>query len=95
MGILNEFEAFCHEHDILIHFVPNLTTRVRGYCYYDGQYYNVILNNKLCGYQLKTTTVHEITHIMNNHFHCSADQLFNCEKEANTIVRKIRYAWGG
>ena len=95
MNDRERFELFCHENNILIHFVGDLSTRIRGYCHYDGIYYNVVLNNKLCGTQLKKTTIHEIIHVMENHFDCSPEHIYKIEKEVDLMVQKMRYAWGG
>lgn len=88
MSEREQFEAFCYENNILIHMVDNLSTKVRGYCYYDGFYYNVVLNIKFCGVQLKKTTIHEIIHIMKNHFALNLSTLEVCEKEVNYLIEK-------
>ena len=43
----------------------------------------------------KKTTIHEVIHIMENHFDCSVGKLFNCEREVGILVDEMRYAWGG
>ena len=43
---MNEFEEFCYNHNIVIRYNQQLTSKVRGFCYYDGYEYNVhIFNN--------------------------------------------------
>lgn len=88
-----DFEAFCHKHNIVITLTNNLSTKIRGYCYYDGEFYNVILNSKHSGEQLKVTTIHEIIHVMEHHFSCKPDHIEHCEYEVQNIVRKLRYVW--
>ena len=98
-----KFETFCNQHDILIHFADDLTTKVRGYCYYDGIYYNVILNNKFDENQLRKTTVHEIIHVLEEHFLTAAKDVEKCEQEVEKIVEDLykefifefSYVWGG
>lgn len=87
------FELFCKENYILIHFVGNLSTTVKGYCYYDGFYYNVVLNNKLCSNQLKLTTIHEITHVMENHFLQSNENLFSIESFTKQRVKEFELVY--
>ncbi len=90
----DDFETFCHENNIVINLSESLSTRIRGFCYYDGEYYNVILNAKLSSAQLKKTTVHEIIHVMENHFECSPEYIDHTENEVQHIIEEIRYAWG-
>lgn len=86
------FESFCYENQIQIHYVHDMTTRIRGYCYYDGNYYNVVLNAKMCPVQIQKTTIHEIIHVMENHFNLTNDvsSIKDSEKQVSTILRSIR-----
>ncbi len=88
------FEEFCHSNNILIYYVDDLSTRIRGFCHYDGEYYNVLLNNKLCSNQIKKTTVHEIIHILENHFDCSPNYLEQCESEVDYLINEFKLSWG-
>lgn len=81
------FEEFCYNHDIVITHHDKLTTKVRGFCYYDGQYYNVVLNSRYSGEQLKQTTIHEIIHVLRDHFSCSIDDAWECERDVDAMIK--------
>lgn len=87
------FESFCFEHSILINIAEDLKTKIRGYCYYDGEHYNIIVNVKFDTFQLRKTTIHEIIHIMKNHFSCDVKDVEKCEKEVNEIIGRMRLAF--
>lgn len=84
-----DFDTFCINHGIIISMHDNLSTRVRGFCYYDGLYYNVVLNCRYDSLQLKTTTIHEIVHILRNHFSCSMHDAWECEREVKSLISII------
>ena len=83
------FEDFCAQHDILIHFNDQLSTRIRGFCYYDGAYYHVIINSRFTIYQQQKTFFHEVIHIMENHFSCDPDHQDQCEQQAKELVKEM------
>lgn len=82
-----DFETFCHNHDILINRVDSLSTKIRGFCYYDGQYYNVVLNNRFDSYQLRKTTIHEIIHVLQNHFSYDLEDAWAVEREVDAMIK--------
>lgn len=94
MGIGEQFEEFCYINNILINFVNDLNTSIRGFCYYDGEYFNIVLNANLCGYQLKKTTIHEIIHIMENHFEKKCEYMTKCEKEVEIKMKEYNFSYG-
>jgi len=81
-----DFDEFCNLHGINIKIKMNLGTTIRGFCYYDGESYHVFLNNRFSGSQLKTTTIHEIIHIMKDHFSCDPKYISKCEIEVDRII---------
>ena len=85
----DNFQDFCYLHNIVILFEESLPTKVRGFCYYDGFYYKVVLNAKLSHSQLQKTTIHEIVHVLENHFSCSTDDLHKCESEVDYILENL------
>lgn len=87
MRIGVSFEEFCYNHGIYINLNNNLDTKVRGFCYYDGKYYHVILNNRYDSQQLKKTTIHEIIHVLENHFSCHINDAWECEKEVKDMIK--------
>lgn len=89
MSEAERFETFCHSNNILINLVTDLSTKIRGYCYYDGYYYNVMLNAKLCGHQIQKTAMHEIVHVLQNHFVCPSYMVEEVEMEVDEIVNTI------
>lgn len=80
------FEEFCYNHGINIKQVDVMSTKVRGFCYYNNDEYYVILNNKHSTAQLRKTTVHEIIHVLKNHFACSVMDVWNCEREVDAMI---------
>lgn len=89
MGNDFDFDSFCQEHDIILRISENLGTKIRGFCYYDGIYYYVILNNRFTYNQLRETTIHEIIHVLNNHFFCDVSYAEQCESEVHTIINRL------
>ena len=87
------FEQFCQENNIVINIQKNLGTRIRGFCYYDGYTYHVILNNRFSTEQLKKTMIHEIIHVMENHFDCDVKDFNRCEEEVRLIIGKMRLSF--
>lgn len=81
------FEMFCYNHGILVTKNNYLSTKIRGFCYYDGQFYNVVLNNKCGNEQLKKTTIHEIIHVLENHFSCDIYDAWECEREVKDMIK--------
>lgn len=88
-----DFEDFCSENDICIT-VIKYTTAVKGFCYYNGLRYNVIIN-EACSYsQQRKTTAHELIHIFENHFTCPIEYACKCEKEVHDIIREFKQYYG-
>lgn len=85
----NEFEEFCRCNNIYIKYLGNLTTKVRGFCYYiDGEYL-VVINDKLCTAGCEHTVLHELSHIFKNHFSYNPRDADICEKQVKGILKNI------
>lgn len=89
----DSFEEFCYQNNIIISRHNGLSTKVRGFCHYDGQYYNVVLNNSHSTAQLQKTTMHEIIHVLQNHFSCNIEDAYKCEQEVEEIISVIEFAF--
>lgn len=81
------FEDFCSINSIVISVNKNMGTSIRGFCYFDGLYFNVILNNRFNKLQLQETTVHEVIHVMENHFSCNTEDIVTVEREVNSLIK--------
>ena len=86
---MNEFEEFCYNHNIVIRYNQQLTSKVRGFCYYDGYEYNVFINQRLALQQQRKSTIHELIHIFNNHFNCDPTYSSQCEQEVKQIIKTM------
>lgn len=86
------FEEYCDLHNIRIKVDYTLTCVGRGFCYHDGEEYHVIINGRLGYEQQRKTTIHEIIHIMENHFYqpSGASSVEHCEEEVHEIIKKLR-----
>lgn len=84
------FEQYCESNNIRIKVVYTLTNKERGFCYYDNEEFHVFINGYLCHYQQQKTTIHEIIHIIENHFYCPSHCIDDCETEVNTIIDKMK-----
>ncbi|CAM3603503.1 hypothetical protein ERUR111494_02410 [Erysipelothrix urinaevulpis] len=86
---MNEFEQFCEENNLRVILTDNLMTMPKGMCYpYNGQYY-VVLNNKHSFKQLQKTTIHEIIHVLENHFHYPTNMAEKLEKEVEELIDNL------
>ncbi len=85
-----DFEEFCRMNNISIIYSNNLANCTRGFCYYDGYEYNIIINAKLGSYQNKKTALHELIHIFENHFGCTSGYEEQCEQEVQNIITNIK-----
>lgn len=81
------FEDFCSINNIVISIKENMGTNIRGFCYFDGLYFNVILNNRFDNLQLQETTVHEVIHVMANHFACDPEDIVTVEREVYSLMK--------
>ena len=85
-----DFEEFCKINNISIIYSNDLASSTRGFCYYDGYEYNIVINAKLGTFQNKKTTLHELIHIFENHFLCANGYEKCCEKEVDNIIQNIK-----
>ena len=90
MGSCFNFEDFCTEHNIILRIEKNLGSKIRGFCYYDGFYYYIILNNRCSCEQLQKTVIHEMIHVFENHFICNNHDSEKCEAEVHQIMQCLK-----
>lgn len=88
-----DFEDFLRWHNINL-VLKSMSSYVRGFAYYNGNSYLVTINTRCCHKQQKTTTVHELIHIFENHFTCSQEHEDKCEKEVQEIITKMKVNYG-
>jgi len=86
-------EDFCNYNNIRILIEDNIGSRIRGFSYYEHGYYCVFLNNRFNTVQLKKTLIHEMIHILEDHFNCPVDDEKQCEFEVKTIIHGLRLAF--
>jgi len=86
-----DFMDFCRCNQIELKILKNVGSKIKGFCYYDGESYNVFLNNRFDNVQLKMTVVHELIHILENHFSCNPIDLYQCENEVENIINQLKY----
>lgn len=84
-----DFVDFCRKNQIIVNTLKNVGSRIKGFCYYDGQNYHVFLNNRFDQIQLRKTVVHEMIHIFGNHFNCEPRYIETCEIEVNNIIKEL------
>lgn len=92
MGNEFDFDSFCVEHNIILKINQNLGSRIRGFCYYDGLYYYIVLNNRISFEQQQITLIHEIIHIFQNHFFYPSQDSDVCEVEVHNILHDLKDA---
>lgn len=81
------FEEFCRLNNIHVSYMQ-LPTKTRGFCYYDDGYY-IVINNCLDIESNKSTLLHELIHILENHFNYNVHQAECCESEVQYYTKKI------
>ena len=84
-----EFEDFLRFYDINLNYV-DIPSSVRGFAYYNGYSYLVIINKKYNKEQNIKTTIHELTHIFKNHISYSKEDEYICENEVGKIVNDLK-----
>ncbi len=83
-----DFEDFLRFYDINLNYV-DIPSSVRGFAYYNGHSYLVIINKKYNKEQNIKTTIHELTHIFKNHFSYSKEDEYICENEVTKIIKNL------
>ena len=86
-------DDFCYINNIEIQIEQNIGSKIRGFSYYYNGYYYVCLNNRFNVTQLKKTLIHELIHILENHFNCPVEDEKQCEFEVKTIIHGLRLAF--
>lgn len=83
------FEDFLRWHNINLK-IENIPCYIRGFAYYNGIEYLVILNAKNSCEQSQQTMVHELIHIFENHFSCPRQYEEKCEKEVDNFINELK-----
>ena len=84
-----QFEDFLRENDILLRIV-SLPSHVRGIATYNGWHYLVLINSKCSLYQQRDSMIHELIHILNNHFYYPKGYAEKCEQEVKYIIKEMK-----
>lgn len=87
--IIVNFEDFLKWHNITLRIVK-LPCHIKGFAYYDGSNYLVLLNHGCSYYQMQTTLIHELIHVLENHLSCYKGYEDKCEKETHIIINNIK-----
>lgn len=89
------FEDFCRFNNIIINLNDTLPTKIKGMCVHVDEYYKIIINSKNATNIQKNTLLHEIVHILKDHFafECTLTTE-ECEKEVDRIIDKIKFEIG-
>lgn len=83
------FEDFLRFYNISLNYV-SIPSSVRGFAYYNGCGYLVVINSRYTREQNIKTTVHELIHIFNDHFSCSIEDEEECEQEVEQIIKDLK-----
>lgn len=84
------FTEFCHENGITLHIVSNIGSNIRGFCVKIYGEYHVVLNNRFDGLQLRKTLIHEVIHILEDHFNCETIHKEECEEDVRQIIKNFK-----
>lgn len=87
------FEDFCSFNNIVVCLDKNIGTHVRGFCYHDGTNYVIFLNNRFDRHQLGDTMIHEIIHIMENHFVIDRSNYLDAEQEVDLLINTMKISF--
>ncbi len=86
---MNEFEQFCEENNLRVILSGEMKTMPKGLCYYYDNKFYIILNNKHSFEQLQKTTIHEIIHVLENHFHYPTHMVKFVEEEVEDLIENL------
>ena len=86
----DEFSYICQEHCIKLYITDTLTCKNRGFTYYDGEEFHIIISTRFSNMQQRKTTIHELIHILQNHFTCTECDRQQCENEVHDIIKDFR-----
>lgn len=61
----------------------------------DDDCYYIVINSRICSIEQKKVVMHEMLHILNDHLHRGCGDADVCEKEVESLIKKIgEYAHG-
>lgn len=67
-----------------------MPTSLRGFAYYKCGTYYVCINSRLAFLQQQDTMLHELVHILENHFIVSAYEYDKVEEKTRKIIKTIK-----
>lgn len=85
----DKIQKLCDRYNIVIKRINFKRCKIRGFCYYDGEEYNIYIHEQLAHEQQIISTLHEIVHILSNHFTCPTENVESCEKEIKLIKNDL------
>lgn len=89
------FDDFCNFNNIIINLNDELPTKIKGMCIHVDEYYKIIINSKNATNIQKNTLLHEIAHILKDHFSFDCTLTAEeCENEVNNLIDKFKFEIG-
>lgn len=83
------FDDFLKWNNITLRIVK-LPCHIKGFAYYDGTNYLVLLNYACSYNQMQETVIHELIHVFENHLSCYQGYEEKCERETHIILDNIK-----
>ena len=83
------FEDFCRQNNIIVQF-HNFTTKIRGFCMIEDDFYYIVINARICSMTQKKVVLHEMIHILEDHLHRDCGDVEECENEVSLILEKVQ-----
>lgn len=82
------FEDFCSQNNIYISFVE-LPLSNRGLCIYLDGNFEILVNRRFSSSQQKHTIIHELIHIIEDHFFDDNSCPVDHEKEVQKLIKNM------
>lgn len=86
----DDFSYICQNHNINFYITDTLTCKDRGFAFYDGEEFHIFINSRFSYSQQRKTTIHELIHVIEDHFTCSCCDREKCEREVHEIIRDFK-----
>lgn len=84
-----EFEEFLRWNNINLRII-SIASYIKGFAYFNGNEYLVLINTRCSDVQQRETIVHELIHIFENHFACATGYEDYCENQVHAIISEIK-----
>lgn len=82
------FEDFCAQNNIYISFV-DLPLSNRGLCIYLDGNFEILVNRRFTNSQQKHTIIHELIHIVEDHFFNESSSPIDHEKDVQQLIKNM------